>query len=155
MEVEVRIRFTTPCLGNERRAQRDLMLRSASGRVILLQSWWRACLAFAAQALNQHQRDIESIQADPEVDGAVTIYRRFWNDREFKEHECFAAGELVTARFFLPNEVPVSDFRCLLETAGKYAGLSPYGYRQNFGRFVVVDIGPVQHATARQITGAG
>ena len=158
MEVEVKLRFTTPCLGNERHAQRDLMLRSGSGHVALLQSWWRACLAFAAQALNQHQRDIESIQADPEVDGNVTIHKRYWSDREFKEHECFAAGEVVTARFFLPNEVPVDDFRCLLETAGKYAGISPYGYRQNFGRFVVVSVTPIRRVSAAakpKTTGAG
>ena len=144
MEVEVKLRFTTPCLGNERRPQRDLMLRSPEGNIIFLQSWWRACLAYGAQALNQHQRDIDDIQADPEVDGSVTIYRRFYNSKDFKEHEAFDVGAVIAVRFCLPNVVTLDDFKRILETAGKYAGLSPYGYKQNFGRFAVVSVEAVK-----------
>lgn len=140
MEVSVRLRFTTPCLGNERREQRDLMMRSKDGNVVFLQSWWRCSLAFAAKAMGRFTSEVEQIQADPEIRGNAKIYRRWYSSSSFKEHEAFLVGDEIEARLWLPNGISPDDLKRLLEIAGKYVGLSPYGYKQDFGRFAVVSV---------------
>jgi len=140
MEVRARIRFTTPCLGNVRSERRDKMLRNAEGKVLLLQSWWRAGLGYAAQALGHHEQEVKQIQAAPEVDGATTIYRRYYGASTFKEHEAFLAGAVIEVKFMLPASLSPESFRDLLETAGCYVGISPYGYRHDYGRFAVLDV---------------
>lgn len=140
MEVSAKIRFVTPCLGNERRDQRDLMLRNSDGYVIFLQSWWRCSLRYAANAIGRWQRDADEIQADPVVRGQTSIYRRFWNSNQYKEHESFLAGSVVEVNFLLPSTLGIDEFRQILTTAGRYAGLSPYGYKQDFGRFELLEL---------------
>ena len=140
MEVIARIRFTTPCLGAERKPRCDTMLRDKEGRVILMQSWWRSALRFAAKAMCRHQDDIENIQVDPVVDGTTRIYKRYFSTASFQEHECFDAGDEITVRFCLPNAIPVESFTELLSTAGKYVGISPYGFKLDFGRFAVLEV---------------
>lgn len=140
MEVEARIRFLTPSLGNCRSKELDRMLRDAEGNVIFLQTWWRASLGYAAQALNRRQTDVNQIQADPVLAGEVKRYTRHYSPTESKEHEAFLAGDEVLARFCLPPQVTLEDFRELLSTAGRYAGVSPYGYKHDYGRFTVLSV---------------
>jgi hypothetical protein len=116
------------------------MLRNAEGSVIFLQSWWRCSLRYAANAIGRWQRDVEQVQADPVVNGQTSIYKRYWNDNSFKEHEAFLAGTTVDVNFLLPSEIGLDDFKRIMETAGRYAGLSPYGYKQDFGRFQVLSV---------------
>jgi hypothetical protein len=142
VEVLARIRFTTPCLGNVRGEKLDRMLRNSEGRVLLLQSWWRAGFAYAAQALCKHQGEIGQLQAAPEISGEVKIHRRFYGPQEFKEHEAFPAGSEIEVRFCLPPKLGLEDFKELLAVAGEYVGISPYGYKQDYGRYVVVDASP-------------
>ncbi len=146
MQVVATIRFLTPSLGNCRNERRDKMLRDQSGRIIYLQSWWRSGLGYAAQALSRLEKEVAEIQADPVVEGNPEIFRRYYNANSFKEHEAFLAGSTLKARFCLPNRVSTEDFKELLTVAGKYVGISPYGYRHDFGRFEVVSVEPL-HAT--------
>lgn len=118
------------------------MLRSDDGKVLLLQTWWRAGLSYAAQALGRHEREAKDIQAAPEVEGATTIYRRYYGASAFKEHEAFLAGAVIEVKFMLPASLSPESFRNLLETAGRYVGISPYGYKYDFGRFTVLDVCP-------------
>jgi hypothetical protein len=147
MLVTARLKFLTPCLGNKRMERRDLMLRDSSGKVLLLQSWWRAGLYYAAQALSRYQKEVGEIQADPVVEGSTTIYRRYYSDTCFKEHEAFDAGSEVTVNFCVPDRISLAAFRELMDIAGKYVGISPYGYKADFGRFVVLEIKPLKRGT--------
>lgn len=146
MEVSVRLRFTTPSLGDIRSSSRDLMRRDSNGKVIYLQAWWRATLKFAAHAISRHYKEVEEIQADPLIDGEPKVYKRYYSLDGYKEHEAFLDGDEITARFLLPNKLSIEEFRQLLEVAGQYAGISPYGFKQNFGRFVVISIDPIRRA---------
>lgn len=148
MEVSVRLRFTTPSLGDVRSSSRDHMRRDVSGKVIYLQAWWRATLKFAAHAISRYHKEVEEIQADPLIDGEPKVYKRYYSLDGYKEHEAFLDGDEITARFLLPNKLSTEEFRQLLEVAGQYAGISPYGFKQNFGRFVVISIDQVRRAHA-------
>ena len=142
MQVTATIRFLTPSLGNCRNERRDKMLRDQQGRVLYLQSWWRAGLGYAAQALSRFEPDVINIQADPVVEGHPEIYRRYYSESGFKEHEAFLAGAEMKVKFCLPNRISPEDFKELLTVAGRYVGISPYGYRHDFGRFEVVTVEP-------------
>lgn len=141
MEVIARIKFTTPCLGDQRRPDRDLMMRDHAGNVILLQSKWRAALRYAAQARNFYQSEIDNIQVDPVVLGTTGVHKRWYSASAFQEHEAFLTNDEIQVSFCLPNAIPITAFEELLTLAGRYVGVSPYGYKLDFGRFVVLEVG--------------
>jgi hypothetical protein len=144
MEVIARLKFVTPCLGAERGGpgNTDRMLRGHNGRIVFMQSWWRTMLSTAAQALNRYVDQVEQIQIDPEVQGETGVYRRWWGNGCWKEHEAFLPGMEIEVCFLLPARPALNEFRVLLEKAGRYFGISPYGWRENFGRFDVISLRP-------------
>ena len=144
MEVKVRLRFTTPSLGNVRGEVLDKMMRDPEGDVIFLQSWWRAVLAYGAQAYNRFEKDIDLVQTDPKVKGELNTFRRYYKPNEFKMHEAFLAGAEIEVRFCLPRVIGPEEFKELLTLAGRYVGVSPYGHKQDYGRFTVVSVEPAR-----------
>jgi predicted NAD/FAD-binding protein len=142
MEVIVRLRFTTPCLGAIRGKVMDTMLRDASGTVIFMQSWWRFGLEYAAKALSTNVDAVKEIQADPRVTGSLSTFKRFYRRDQFTAHEAFDVGSTIDVAFCLPNEISLPQFKKLLEVMGRFVGISPYGFRQDFGRFEVVAATP-------------
>ena len=143
MEVVARLQFITPCLGNVRRPNGpDRMLRTPGGEVMFLASWWRSALAYAAKAINRYQREIESIQPALEIRGDLKVYPRYYGNRGlFNEHEAFLEGAEVEVNFLLPTRMKLATFQRIMEVVGEYAGISPYGWKDGYGRFTVIDIG--------------
>jgi len=145
MELVVKLKFTTPCLGNVRRDDFDRMLRDDSGRVIFLPSWWRAAFAQAANAISRYYQYVDQIRAAPPVEGAITkIERRYGKgDDDCKTHEGFDAGATIKVKFAIPGKMHVRQFVELLEAIGDYIGISPYGWKLgSFGHFKVLEVSP-------------
>jgi hypothetical protein len=137
-------------LGAIRKDGKDLFPRNPEGRVVFLQSWWRAGLGYAAQALCRFQNDVKKIQTAPEVVGEVSIYKRWYTKEDSWDHECFDTGSVIQVRFCLPRRLQVADFHELLDVAGEYVGISPYGYKQDFGRFEVLEVRPYKRHRKRR-----
>lgn len=150
MIVEVKIRFITPCLGNVRERECDRMIKDTEGNVVFMQSWWRGCLKYGAKALNRFFNEVDQVQASPIVTGALSLFKRFYAPEKFTYHECFAAGDVITVSFCLPDRITPQAFRELLEVGGTYVGISPYGYRADFGRFTVLSVEPGDGHPIRQ-----
>ena len=144
MEVKVRLRFTTPSLGNVRSETLDRMMRDPEGDVIFLQSWWRAVLSYGAQAYNRYEKDIDLVQTDTKVKGELSTFRRYYKPNEFKMHEAFLAGAEIEVRFCLPRAIGPEEIKELLTLAGRYVGVSPYGHKQDYGRFLVLSVEPAR-----------
>jgi hypothetical protein len=140
--VDVKLRFLTPCLGNVRERECDRMIKDQDGNVIFMQSWWRGCLKYGAKALNHFFSEVDQVQASPIVTGTLSLFKRFYAPDKFTYHECFKAGEVITVSFCLPDRINPESFRELLEVGGRYVGVSPYGYRADFGRFTVLSVEP-------------
>ena len=138
-EVKIELRFITPCLGNVR-GKVDRMQRNSDGQVIFLQTWWRGALTYAAKAMSKYIDSISKIQWDPVIRGETTIFKRFYSNTSFKSHEAFDAGSHIFVNAMLPNEILVDDFKELLHIAGTYVGISPYGWKKDYGRFEVVSV---------------
>ena len=121
------------------------MLIDDSGNVVFLKTWWNTILSYGAEALSRHQNQVGDIEWDPVVDGSPTVYRRFYTDprypgTQYSDHEAFNVGSIVGIRAMLPDSIPIEDFQRILEIAGRYKGISPFGYRLGFGRFEVVEV---------------
>lgn len=142
-EVVATIRFTTPCLGSVR-GPVSKMIRNGEGKVIFMQTWWRAGLGYAAQAISRHQNDVTKIQADPVVEGTTSTFNRYYGAVSYQVHEAFNINDEIKVKFSLPKRITPESFYELLDMAGRYVGISPYGFKGDFGRFVVVSVVPAK-----------
>lgn len=163
-ELTVRIKFTSPCLGNVKsfrtfkskgkRRKRTLFLmpRSPSGKVTFLPTWWQANMKKAAEVLCRYQKDVSEIRFSPEVDGQPRqlpdgAYRRYHESDRYSPHEAFLADDVVGVSCLVPSSIDDESMWRLMELAGKYYGISPYR-PGDYGFFTVESIkqrgGPIR-----------
>jgi hypothetical protein len=161
-ELSVRIRFTTPCLGKEKRHYRDpvsgktrykfIFTRApASSKVVFLPTWWRSIILKAAELSASGHVAAGKIRFGCELDGQPQreLYRRYYSDTQFSAHEVFAAGAVVGATCVVPHEISDEEFERLLSCAGKYFGISP-ARPNEFGYFEVVNIQRIGRSRTEQ-----
>jgi hypothetical protein len=157
-EVKVLLRFTVPCLGADKRARNGLgtvfcFPRTAEGQVLFPQTWWRAIVTYAARVNNIPTTIIKKIAWSPAVDGSPRLWQRYIQDPDrpedarprYAQHEAFLPGRVIGVECILPVDLPVATFAALLETAGKFRGISPYKPGE-YGRFTVVSVHPAGRA---------
>lgn len=136
-ELAIRIRFTTPCLGKEKKHYRDtkakktrykfVFNRSPNGRVVFLPTWWRAIVTKAADVLARHQSAVKQVRFGCEIDGQPEkdLFLRYYDDDKFASHEIFAANSVVGFTCLVPHRITDEDFERILTYAGRYYGISP------------------------------
>ncbi len=146
-ELTIRLLFTTPCLGNVRGGPVDLMPKNPrTGQVTFRPMWWQMCIRKGAQAMGKHLDQVRQIQWDPVVHGDLGIHRRYYSDDGYRDHEAYLEGTEIAVNVVIPSQVPVEDFERILETAGRYVGISPYRWQDGWGRFQVRSVLPREHA---------
>lgn len=156
-ELMIRIRFTSPCLGNRRtyytvftvegkRKRRPLFLfiRNPDRKVTFLQTWWQRNIKKAAETLCRYQKDVTDIRFAPEVDGQPRklpdgAFKRYYDKDKFSPHEAFHAGDEVGISCLVPSNISDDGMWRLMDLAGKYYGISPYE-PINYGLFNVESI---------------
>ena len=138
-EIQVHLRFLTPCLGHVRQQDCDRFERDTHGNVIFMNSWWRRVLDYGAQALGKHQRDIADVRVHPRIEGETKQFKRYYAPHRYKLHEAFLANASIGVRMLLPDSIPLDDFIVLLRLAGSYRGISPYGWKTGYGHFEVIN----------------
>ena len=153
--VVVRLRFTTPCLGNikdSKQGGRLCHLRDGQGRVVFLQSWWDSAMTQAARAYGRHGKAVRKIRWSPIVDGVTHVFTRYYKKDMYRKHEAFRAGDEIAVKAMVPTDIPTADFRELVSVLGEYFGISPFrhpsedrnrtndGRDGGFGRFEVVGV---------------
>ena len=155
-ELSVRIKFTSPCLGQVKRIWHEggkkrshfLLPRNPStGRVIFLPTWWQALLLRAAEVMCRHQSVVKAIRFGIEVDGLPRplpggFYFRYYREKCFAKHEAFFPGDEIGLTCLVPDEIDDDDFRRLVEIAGKYYGMSP-ARPNEYGFFTVESVQPI------------
>jgi hypothetical protein len=141
IEVQAKLRFNNYCLGNRRHKRANRMLRDPEGRVIFMPMWWQSLMRYAAKVLSRHHKIVDLIDWDPVIDGQTKMYRRYYgNEERFQPHEAFFPGDIIGVNAVLPTELSISDFSQLLDIAGRYKGMSPYGGEKKYGTFEVMDV---------------
>lgn len=140
IEVQAKLRFNNYCLGNRRVRRIDKMLRDPDGRVMFMPVWWQALMRYAAKVLNRHHATVSKIDWDPVIDGDTRIHRRYYKPERFQKHEAFFPGDIIGVNVVLPDDLPIDDFSQLLDIAGRYRGISPYGTERKYGTFEILDV---------------
>jgi len=142
VELVVRLKFTTPCLGNVRRSDYDRMTRDDEGRVIFMPTWWRSAFGQAARAISRYYDYVNQILPALPIEGDLTrVARRYGRGADdIKVHEGYDVGATVTVRFAIPGKMHIRQFVELLEAVGMYVGISPYRSGKNYGFFKVLEV---------------
>ena len=136
-ELTVRIRFLSPCLGNQKLSDgsgRFVFQRNPNGGIIFLPSWHSANMRMAAQLLNRYQGDVTEIHWDINVDGTLREnpwYKNYYrspksNKMLYSLHEAFLEGQIIGLNCIVPSKIKEEDFWRLMGKAGQYKGLSPW-----------------------------
>jgi len=116
------------------------MLRDPEQRVIFKPVWWQSLMRYAAKVLNRHHDAVKGIDWDPVIDGDTRLFRRYYRPRQYMLHEAFYPGDVIGVNVVLPDRLTIADFTQLLDVAGRYKGISPYGSDQKYGTFEVMDV---------------
>ena len=152
-ELSVRIRFTTPSLGNEKEKKtgRFRFQRSPGrdGKILFLATWHHANMKLAAEMLGRHQEAVKHICWDIGLDAEIKdkcltrcFYQKSANGRErWSLHESIMANQTVVINCVVPSEIDDQDFWALMQIAGKYKGLSPW-QPGKYGHYEIVNIHP-------------
>lgn len=161
-ELTVRIKFTSPCLGNVKLRDgsgRFIFSRSPGGHVIFLACWHHANMRLAAQLLGRHQDEVGKIHWDINVDGK--LYTERWHRlyyqaspgsrQRYSLHEAFFPGQIVGINCVVPSAISEDDFWRLMQKAGQYKGLSPWKPGE-YGFYEVVSVRPRMAPQAEEET---
>lgn len=149
-ELTVRIKFTTPSLGNVPQAGKSgrmVMPRNQSGAVMFLATWHNGNMRFAAKVLGKHQDEVDKILWDVAVDSSphpdrwLKRYYTVKDKQRYVIHETFVPGQIVGINCVVPNAITDEDLWRLMNLTGQYKGLSP-ARPFEFGKFEVVSIRP-------------
>lgn len=138
--VEVVLEFTLHCLGNRRGQTIDRFSRNPDGKVIFMNSYWQALLVFGANDASKAQGLVRKVFFAPEVEGEVKIYNRHWRNDRYTPHEAFLAGSRIKVKAAIPAGMTPADLRGILEKAGEFKGISPYGHDKGWGKFKVISV---------------
>lgn len=147
IELGVTVRFLSPSLGSAKRPGDGVFLltRSPDGRIVFPATWHYANLSRAARLINRYQHAVGQLAWDPFVcyEGQTPLYRRYTGPTRYAQHESLPIGARVTFAVTAPNDVGADGLSLLMEKAGKFYGLSPFGVNCGFGRFEVIECRPV------------
>lgn len=146
-EVYFRLRFDSPCLGNMRpedESKPDTMMRNLDGAVTFSQTWWRTVVLQGANSYGKHQERVKGILWASAVDGTTKIFRRHYQKdgkKLVKDHESFVAGDVIGVKALVPDDIPITDLKEIMDISGEYFGISPFGWKMGYGKFKVIEIG--------------
>lgn len=90
-----------------------------------------------------------------QLQSPTTIYSRSYRkdgETKFRKHESVGIGDKVSFQLYAPDRVTVKQLACLFEAAGKFVGLSPYGYKWGYGRFNVNTVEELADIETGQVT---
>lgn len=149
-EVKLCLYFLQPCLSgvknNTDPGNRPdfIFLRDSTGKhALIFQEYWNRMMVFACKALSKSTKLAYDIKFDPVVRGEIGIHHRFYdarNPNKYKTHEAFQEGTQVCVQAMLPSGVNAEELRKLLETGGRYSGITLHGWG-DYGRFEVTSVG--------------
>lgn len=152
MEFRITLEFDEPCLGNERFDDPlpNKMLYNSQKQVIFRQVWWDTLLFKAIEAFKRNPKNkdyseqIRQIMWRPEVKGEVKLYKRWYylkGKKEFKVHESFLPQDRIVVHALVPENLSRDEFKAILEMAGSYFGISPFGWKRGvYGKFHVISV---------------
>lgn len=145
--VEITIKFTSPMLANSLHPEDgpdavDTFRRDPTGAIMLQQNQIFAMLSVAKNLSGSSVR-VGSINFNLGFTANTEVFhRRYTKDNMplVRKHQSVAEGVSIALQMFIPDDTETDDVQKLFAVAGAYVGLSPYGHKLGYGRFVVTGV---------------
>ena len=145
-DMKITIEFLTPCLvlsKIDRKTNCEYFDRDSHGDIIWNSGWWRSAINKTVDMF-----DIESLSSQ---DFTWALPVKCTTDKHkvkchgkrhirYRKHECIPVGVPVTFEAAVSDTVDEADAEDLFTRVGKYVGMSPYGYKLGYGKFIVLSI---------------
>ena len=135
------VEFLRHVLANDTvESKRDVFQHAGDGSLVFKQSWWYS--AFSAALPGTGLRGIKPghICMDLIVDAKTQRYYRHYGKGQVRVHEAIMPGTKVTFQALVEDHVTESALRTLLDRVGRFVGLSPYGHKLGYGKFLLVTV---------------
>jgi hypothetical protein len=150
----LQLRLTSHLLGELRPDHNGIrrFKKDKQGRMFVNQRTWQDQLQLAARNL-QMDVDIRRTVIPPEsiICASVHLFRRVYSQVNIELFESFRKGTILTfdvmVRDDLPKHPREEQVRSIFEFTGEKLGLSQFGSKFGFGRFVLVGINPAINKT--------
>lgn len=140
------LEFTRHVLANENGPDgvRDKFQRDSQGKLIFQQAWFYSAFAQAISLTRVRGIKPGDFHMDLTVDAPTEMYKRKYGEDKFRTHEAIMPGTQVKFNAIVADHVTQSTLELLLDRMGKFVGLSPYGYKLGYGRFItkLVEVAP-------------
>jgi len=157
MLYEIKIKLTSPWLGQQRtRGQVRRFRRDNGNRLLIDTAQWQWAFQEAADALHLDKVDVSTIHTESGFDApSLQLYNRryTYNGKAHTEmFESIREGAVITFDLLVTTPPPgpsdsssVSppdnvELKSILAFVGKMLGLSPWGTRFGFGKFTVEQV---------------
>lgn len=156
----IKCKLTTPFLGARRKEKMRVFDINTVGdkkyfKIDNPQWRWALREAFGSMGLIPTV-DIDYIRLPAEIQApAIRTYKRLWESRNEESFECFQAGTVITFPVFILTELEQRNFNGIqissrpptkeevkecFEIIGESIGLSPWGSKFGYGRFIVEEV---------------
>jgi len=136
------LEFTRHVLANSFGPDEDqaIFQRDSKDNLIFSAAWFFSMFTKAIEI--SHIRGIKAsdIHINLGINAPTELYKRRYGGDKYRTHEAIMPGTKVTFEAIVSDHVTQSNLSVILEKAGKFVGLSPFGYRLGYGLFSVLHI---------------
>lgn len=133
------IEFVSHCLagGIGPDGTRDRFQRTSDNRIVAQPSWWHAALTRAITL--SHLTDVRAIDitVEPTFEAPTELWDFHFAPKQSRCHEAIMPGTRVRFCAIVADHVTEQTLTTILDRMGRFVGLSPFGYRMGFGKFVL------------------
>jgi hypothetical protein len=135
------IEFITHCLASGKiENAHDEFRKDSEGNLVWQQSWWYSALTQAINLSSIRGVRPADLNINPIVEAETELFKRKYGADKFRTHEAILPGTRVTFEAVVADHITESVLENILERAGKYVGLSPYGFNLGYGKFNTIEV---------------
>lgn len=143
-KVRLVIKFKSQCLGHIPKTNEYFMFpRDAEGKVMIMQSWWRASLRKATEQLEQPpspelKQLSQRILLETKCVECSTVMTKEMPQGKQVTYDCFPIGAILDLNFLVPLGISDAAIRQAFERVGSWIGLSPRHAGEGYGRYEIL-----------------
>ena len=144
---KVDLKITTPILSSNRAEDGKFYFEKLNGHTVIKKACFNAAkvMLFKTLGFAYPERELQGIKIIPEIESSTapevidTYFRRITSRHE-------ALTGCITIKFLTPDSVGEELFTEFLSDIGAYIGLSPWGSRLGYGKFIVSSVEVTENA---------
>ena len=140
---KIRIEVVSHILAKGQEGGPDHFARDSANRLLFQQRWWHSALSTAISLANVRLKPGD-INLALTVTADTVQYPRAYTlrgEHHTRIHEAIPPGTVIELEAAVSDHVTQSTLEEVMDKAGKFVGMSPYGHNLGFGKFNVLAVG--------------